>query len=69
MTNAGHAPSSVCVRYFGTFEWGQLKPGEVVPFADGLQDGLHSKCNRRKPAFLLALQHADVFLRVCSDRS
>ena len=65
MPGAGVTPSSICVRYFGTYEWGQLRPGDVVPFPDGLHTGLHSKGNRRKPAFLLALQHVDAFLRVC----
>ena len=64
--DSGIAPSSICVRYFGTFEWGQLKPGDVVPFADGLHAGLHAKCTKRKPAFVQALQHVgagDFFAR------
>lgn len=52
------------MRYFGTFEWGQVKPQDVIGFSDGLKAGLHAKCNRLKSTFLQALQHLDTYLQV-----
>lgn len=53
----------VFVRYFGTFEWGQMKPGNVVAFDKGLTAGLHGKWTKYKADFIKAMQHADVYLQ------
>ncbi|KAK9809797.1 hypothetical protein WJX73_007597 [Symbiochloris irregularis] len=56
-------PGGTSVRYFGSLEWAHLKSSEVIPFLDGVQADLHTKCNRRKPDFISALQHVHHYLQ------
>ena len=48
-----HSKGMVPVMFFGTIEVAWVKSTELVPFKDGLDQGLHAR-NKTKP-FLLAL--------------
>lgn len=50
--------------FFGTYEMGCIKRGDLEGFQPGLEQELHLKCKRSVKTFRLALYEAYVYLRV-----